>query len=279
MNILVFGASHTGAIKLGYESIRGELPSKFHVDFFAITSQLINEVSVDRNQLLLSDSAVENVIFSGSFSGRKSIALGQYDWLVFVHEANLLSPQYLYSKSKSEHETKPTPLSMSILKDISLRYEPTQIQKQNFGGFEQLKLGGIDLTTSLHYIFISQLFDTFLNRVAFVGRPLPSEHFRPEIYNFDAQSLEIYQCNNSKIRQIADESWKSDVTIKHILPPLEVLNESGFRTRHEFMRKSISSRGKVASQTSPLMDLSHGNLNYGKIIAKEIFNNYLLGMI
>ena len=279
MNILVFGASHTGAIKLGYESIRNEIPSKFHVDFFAITSRLINEVDVDKNQLLLSDSAIENVIFSGSISERQSINLRQYDWLVFVHEANLLSPQYLYSGLKCENEIKPTPLSMSVLKDISSRYEPSQIQKQNFGGFEQLKLGGIDLTTNLHYIFISQLFDMFLNRIAFVGRPLPSEHFRPEIYNFDAHSIEIYQCNNIKIRQIADESWKSNVAIKHILPPLEVLNESGFRTRHEFMRKSISSRGKTAHRKDHLMDLSHGNFNYGKIIAKEIFCKYLLEMI
>jgi hypothetical protein len=279
MNILVFGASHTGAIKLGYESIRNELSSKFLVDFFAITSRLINEVKVDENQLILSDSAMENVIFSGSISGSQSINLRQYDWLVFVHEANLLSPQYLYSRSNSENETKPTPLSLSILKDISSRYEPTQIQKQNFGRFEQLKLGGIDLTTNLHFIFISQLFDIFLNRIAFVGRPLPSEHFRPEIYNINAQSVEIYQCNNDKIRQIADESWQSDVAIKHILPPREVLNESGFRTRHEFMRKSITSRGETASQTSPLMDLSHGNLYYGKTIAKEIFSKYLLEMI
>lgn len=276
MNILVFGASHTGAIKLGYESIRSELPSKLHVDFFAITSRLINEVKVDRNQLLLSDSAIDNVIFSGSISEKQSINLRQYEWLVFVHEANLLSPQYLYARSKFEHETKPTPLSMSILKDISSRYEPTQIQKLNFGRFEQLKLGGIDLTTDLHYIFISQLFDMFLNRIAFVGRPLPSEHFRPEIYNVNAQSVEIYQYNNNKIRRIAEESWKLDVTIKHILPPFEVLNESGFRTRNEFMRKSISSRGETASQKSPLMDLFHGNLNYGKIIAKEIFCKYLL---
>ena len=279
MNILVFGASHTGAIKLGYESIRNEIPSKFHVDFFAITSRLINEVNVDRNQLLLSDSAMENVIFSGAISEEQTIDLRAYDWLVFVHEANLLSPQYLYSKSKCENEIKPIPLSTSILKDISSRYEPSQIQKQNYGGFEQLKLGGIDLTTDLQYIFISRLFDMFLNRIAFIGRPLPSEHFRPEIYNLDAHSIEIYQYNNKKIRQIADESWKSDVAIKHILPPLEVLNESGFRTRHEFMRKSISSRGKTASPKSHLMDLSHGNFAYGKIIAKEIFCNYFLEMI
>ena len=279
MNILVFGASHTGAIKLGYESIRNEIPSKFHVDFFAITSRLINEVNVDKNQLLLSDSAIENVIFSGSISERQSINLRQYDWLVFVHEANLLSPQYLYSRSKYENEIKPTPLSMSILKNILSRYEPTQIKKQNFGEFEQLKLGGIELTTNLHYIFISQLFDMFSTRIAFVGRPLPSEHFKPETYNLNAHSIETYQCNNNKIRQIADESWKSDVTIKHILPPLEILNKSGFRTRHEFMRKSISSRGKTVSQESPLMDLSHGNLTYGKVIAKEIFCKYLLETI
>lgn len=279
MNVLVFGASHTGAIKLGYESIRSELPSKFHVDFFAITSRLINEVTVDKNRLLLSDTAKENFIFSGSISERQSINLRQYDWLVFVHEANLLSPQYLYSRSKSENETKPTPLSMSILKDISSRYEPYQIQKQTFGEFEQLKLGGIDLTTDLHYVFISQLFNIFLNRIAFVGRPLPSERFRPEIYNHSAHSIEVYQSNNNKIRQIADESWKSDVGIKHILPPLEVLDESGFRTRHEFMRKSISSRGKTVSHNTPLMDLSHGNLTYGKIIAKEIFGKYLLEII
>ena len=108
MKILCFGASHVAAIKAGFDIIssKEKLPI---IDFFGISSRFLNEVQTVGDCLQLSEHAAANYRFTGKTNSDNLISLTPYDTIIFVHESNLLCPQYLYKKNHLFNASYPLP--------------------------------------------------------------------------------------------------------------------------------------------------------------------------
>ena len=275
MKILCFGASHVAAIKAGLENILSK-EKALTVDFFGITSRLLNEVQITGDCLQLSEQAASNYFFTGNTKVDNFISISSYDTLLFAHESNLLCPQYLYDSNNLSDKIIPQLFSKCCLEKILDRYSAARLSSQIYANFNDLREGRIDLAPLSHYKWINQLFKAFPKKIYFVGRPLPSEHFYPNMYCLSRDSCKIYKSNNRTIRKIAEESITENSAIKFILPPEYLLAKGGFRTKHKYMRNSLSSRGHLHdAKNAQTMDLTHGNALYGSVMAQEILKHLI----
>ena len=81
--ILVFGNSHVGSLKAGFNNLDKKILENISFDFAAVTGKNFFEVYLKNNQLNIPEKKLNN--YSGIFGNiRFPIDLDQYDYCVLV---------------------------------------------------------------------------------------------------------------------------------------------------------------------------------------------------
>lgn len=234
--VLVIGNSHAGAWKSGVSALQGDTGDyEFH--FAALARNAFDTFRVSDGLISCAPSLKD--VLARTYAHGDTIPLAKYDHVLYVEGLSRLDSR-LYT-----HRRVFPSYSEEVVRSVV-----------NHGGHR----------AGLYTELLRELGDP--RRMLFAGAPLPSEMARDPrlIPKFESPSevdaaIQIAQ----KVRRICKESWSDPETARVLLPPPEILTDSGFNTRDQFIRGGLrfDGRARTKSASDYEIDNVHGNAEYG----------------
>ncbi len=240
--ILVFGNSHVGSLKAGFNNLDKKYLENISFDFVAISGKYFQKIYINNNQLNFPEKTVKR--FSGVFGNiHFPIDLDQYDYCVLVG-AEIRSP----IKTLIPSERKFTFYSKNLIENY---------------------INNFYLENTRHKDLIYKLKKLFISKFIIIPAPLSVLPFqnKSEVASIPKTKFVAKQIN--LIRTICDNLSKEKNKVSILLPPEKLLENNQLNTMQDYARGAVKWDAIEHDRNN---DLIHMNAEYGREIMLSLID-------
>lgn len=242
MRILVLGNSQVGALKAGFDDLKGDLSGSLEFSFLAIPEQGLRRFNLSNHYLVI-PSGLIHAISSNLKEVESVLDLSVYDSIVVVAGLSPLSPHLLYTNNLNSIRL----LSSSVLR-ASVSSPPRDWNP-------------ILRTSQICFDIMKQ----FQDKAYYLGNVLPGPDVPlVKFINSAPEDIQcIVRCNSRLVRDLVGQC-SPFAPSKTLLCPEHALDINQISLKAEFFADGLRSDGSIHG------DQWHANRLYGALIINEL---------
>ena len=240
--VLVFGNSHVGSLKAGFDTLDKKYLENISFDFAAVPNKIFKKIYLNHNQINLPEGFDQE--FSGVFGNIQfPIDLNQYYYCVLVG-----------SEIRS-------PIEKLIPSQRKFTYYSKKLIENYIHNFYLENTRNKDL--------ISKLTKLFGSKVIIIPAPLSVLPLEDESKVDSTTESKFVAKQINLIRSICDNLSKEKNKVSILLPPEKLLENNQLNTKQDYIRGGLK---WDATEHNRKNDLGHMNADYGREIMLSLID-------